>query len=204
VIDQICLSRHCLFGLTFLCLVTPQLCSAAPFDDRISDKATESRAGFSQPTRAAVRDVRLESDGKLQMTIVDPAGQPMSDAVVTVGFRGQLIARMKSDGRGQVVTTGLRPGLHTVSSVSGSVVYRLWDPSDAPPSSLNSPALIVGDETARGQYGPMMGYPMQPMMGPPMMAPGLLATGVTAAAVAAVIVGKNSGSGSSAAPPASP
>lgn len=150
-------------------------------------------------------DVALDSQGQLALVIVDKTGRKLSNIPVTIAFQGQEVARAKSDPTGTVIITGLRPGLHSVTSLNGNCVYRFWTPDQAPPSCVKNPALTVTNDATRGQYGPMMGYPMQPMMGPGMMAPGLLATGVTAAAVVVVLVGKSSGDDAVVVPtPASP
>jgi hypothetical protein len=144
---------------------------------------------------AIVRDVSLEADGRLQLRLLDRSGQAQAGRIVQCLFQDQLIARGKTDATGRVTITSLRPGIHTITAAGTVTAYRLWNKDSAPPSAISSPAIVASDEALRGQYG---------YGPPPMMAPGMLATGVTLAAVVAVLAGKNSGSKSSLAPPASP
>ena len=146
-----------------------------------------------RPVSHGIRDVALDSSGQLELAIVDGTGRPVADVVVLIAYHGTPVARAKSNAKGTVVVAGLKAGLHSVSTPFNSTVFRFWTARQAPPSSLKRPAVALHGQATRGQYGPMMGYPMQPMMGPAMMAPGLLATGVTATAVAVVLIGKSEG-----------
>ena len=148
----------------------------------------------SEQAAPSIIDVRLSADGTAAMSIMDSAGHFVSGANVVVAYQGHEIAQAVSDASGQFTITGLRPGLHSLMSLNSGQMYRFWASDEAPPSALEKGALVVQTPAARGQYGPMMGYPMQPMMGPSMMAPGLLATTITAAAVAVVLIGKSKGS----------
>jgi hypothetical protein len=141
------------------------------------------------------RDVRLNEGGRLSFQIVSLAGDQLADQKVTVSYLDTAIATAKSDASGRVSISGLRPGLHTISVSDSTQLYRFWTADTAPPAAITNPAVVVGAETALGQYG-------APMM--PMMAPGFLATTVTATALAAVLIGKNSGSDSKVVVPASP
>jgi len=141
------------------------------------------------PPDIPLHDVKLQDTGRMTLRVVDTQGQPQANQIVRILHQNSVIAETRSSVSGQIEVTGLRPGVHVVSSGMNNAVYRLWPASTAPPAAISVPALVLSEESVRGQYG--YGY------GPgPMMAPGLMATGVTAAAVAAVLIGKNSGDGS--------
>lgn len=145
-------------------------------------------------TETAFRDILLVENGSSKLVVTDSTGTPLSGCLVSLYYRSHRIATARTDARGTVRVVGMRPGLHVVQIGAQQIVCRFWDKGSAPPTAVSRPAFVMSEELARGQYyGPMMGYPMQPMMGPPMVAPVLLATGVTAVAVAAVLVGKSEG-----------
>ncbi|MFY9253967.1 MAG: hypothetical protein WAO83_10975 [Fuerstiella sp.] len=140
----------------------------------------------------AVRDIKLLDGGTLKLKVLSLDGRQVPQQVVQVQFQQTVIAATKTNESGEVVISGLRPGVHIVHSGDAAQAYRFWAPETAPPAAISNPAFVVGMESALGQYGP------------PMMAPGFLATTVTATALAAVLIGKNRGKGSEVAVPASP
>lgn len=148
-----------------------------------------------QGSSAAIfRDVVIDGQGTATLTVSDATGAPLSNQKVEILFRAHRIAVAASNVTGRVKVTGLRPGVHVVRIGARQEICRFWFQKAAPPNATATPAFVLADDVTRGQYyGPMMGYPMQPMMGPPMVAPVLLATGVTAAAVAVVLIGKSEG-----------
>ena len=142
----------------------------------------------------SIRDIQLAAGGTSSLVVTDSTGEPIEGCLVALYYHSHQIAVAKTDHHGAVRVVGMKPGLHVVHIGTQQTVCRFWDNEGAPPSATSRPAFVVSEQLARGQYyGPMMGYPMQPMMGPPMVAPVLLATGVTAVAVAAVLVGKSEG-----------
>ena len=164
------------------------------FSQQISNTTTTPSAGSTTADAVStVRDVRLEAGGRLNLRVVSLIGQQLDGEQVTISFHDKAIATAATDTNGRVLVNGLRPGIHTVHVGGSTQMYRFWNPDTAPPSATTNPAVVVGAETALGQYG-------APMM--PMMAPGFLATAVTATALTAVLIGKNR-SGSKADIPAS-
>lgn len=145
------------------------------------------------------KDIRLSQKSEVNLTIVSAAGKPLADQVMVVTHRGNEICRAKSNRKGQVRISGLRPGMHVLTLGKEVVPVRFWTYRSAPPSALHNPAIVAGNGAVRGQYGPMMG----PTMGPA-MAPVMLATGVTATAIAVVLIGKSSGGDTDIVLPASP
>lgn len=165
------------------------------FSQQINNSSpTPSPAIRNVDASSTVRDVRLEPGGRVNLQVVSLIGQHLDGEHVTISFQDKAIATAATDSNGRVLVNGLRPGIHTVHVSGSTQMFRFWAPETAPPSATTNPAVVVGAETALGQYG-------APMM--PMMAPGFLATAVTATALTAVLIGKNR-SGSKADIPASP
>lgn len=186
---------RCLLAVT--CVLSPSLSSKLLAQDAKSSIVAAAPSGKKRAEAPAIRDVRLQRNGELQLRVLDTAGNPHAGEAVQCLYQGKVVATGKTDATGTVKISQLRPGVHSFAVGQAQTAYRLWNAGAAPPSSISSPAIVASDETLRGQYG--YGYGPQPMM-----APGMLATGVTIAAVVAVIAGKSSGSDSSVAPPASP
>lgn len=157
-----------------------------------ASSASELQSPAPEYGAAAVRDIKLQQGGTLKLKVLSLDGQQIAQQVVQVSFQQSVIAATKTNEAGEVVISGLRPGVHVVHSGDSSQAYRLWAPETAPPAAISNPAFVVGMESALGQYGP------------PMMAPGFLATTVTAAALTAVLIGKNRGKSSVVPVPASP
>lgn len=149
------------------------------------------------PTQSHVQDIAFSSSGQLVLTVLQPSGLPSIGQTVSVAFNSATVARVKTNSRGQVVISGLRPGVHVVETGLSQTVVRFWQSHTAPPQAVKQPAIVDATELVRGQYGYGYGAPM---------APGLLAATVTAIGIGAVVVGKNSSSGnsSSTVDPASP
>lgn len=159
-------------------------------------KSNSDPAGNPAGSKAAeLRDVKLQDAGRLQLRVIDEAGKPEPNQVVRVFYQNSVIAETRTNASGQAVILGLRPGVHLVATGGRMNAYRLWTQQTAPPSAISAPAVVISEQSIRGQYG---------YGPPPMMAPGMLATGVTAAAVVAVLVGKDDGDASVVVTPSSP
>lgn len=174
------------------CVIAPSLPTSLQAQDTVPPSAAS--AAKAKPV-TVVRDVLLEAGGRLQLRMLNSTGQPQSGQAVRCLFNNQVIASAKTSATGQIVISSLRPGLHVVAAGGTITTYRLWNKATAPPTAISAPAIVIDDEALLGQYG---------YGAPTMMAPGLLASGATLAAVVAVLAGKNSGSNSTLATPASP
>jgi hypothetical protein len=119
-------------------------------------------AAAVDPTPVATQDVRLREGGVLVTRVVDLQGKPMADEEVVVEFRGQPIASGFSNEKGLVAISGLRAGQHSLVTRNGATVCRLWLPETAPPSAVNTPAVVSDSTLVRGQFGafnlPMLVY----------------------------------------------
>ena len=100
-----------------------------------------------------VRDVRLQDAGLLEMKIVDGQGMPQAEQPVQIQFADKTVAKAVTDETGNVRFTGLRPGLHIVSAPHGAAAFRFWNTDQAPPSALQSPAIVSDSNVVRGQFG---------------------------------------------------
>ncbi|MEQ9407106.1 MAG: hypothetical protein RIK87_05245 [Fuerstiella sp.] len=152
-------------------------------------------AGANDPMPAEapglIRDIRLDQGGRVEITLVDAVGHPVGHQTVRVICRGSEVAQARTDARGRVTVTRLRPGVHTVVAGHQVTALRFWDAGHAPPAAMHNPAIVLDASQVRGQYGPGM-------------APAMLAAGVTATALAVVLIGKNSSDNNHAVVPASP
>ena len=119
-------------------------------------------AAAADPTPVATQDVRLRDGGVLVTRVVDLQGKPMADEEVVVEFRGKPIASGFSTDKGLVAISGLRAGQHSLVTRTGATVCRLWMPETAPPSAVNTPAVVSDSTLVRGQFGafnlPMLVY----------------------------------------------
>ena len=73
------------------------------------------------PTERPPIDLILGKDATVIGRILDGHGHPVVGIAVTISFEGRLIAAVQTDGSGQFKISGIRPGLHRVTS--GPVNY---------------------------------------------------------------------------------
>ncbi|MCA9085133.1 MAG: carboxypeptidase regulatory-like domain-containing protein [Planctomycetaceae bacterium] len=168
-----------------LSLLTSQMLPVAVAQDRTNPVA--------ETPEHAVRDVVLDADQTLELTIVNISGNPQPQASVEIRFQETRIAVAVTDEHGRIRVSGMRPGVHVVTVDGQHHTLRLWTQDTAPPNAIRRPALIADESLWMGQYGPGM-YGA---------GPGMLAVGVTTIAVVAVLAGKSS-SNDSVLAPASP
>lgn len=101
-----------------------------------------------------VQDVQLREGGILTTRVVDAQGNPVVGEPVFVEFKGKQIASSVSDDDGLVAITGLRPGLHAITTSMGTTTAcRFWSEGSAPPSAVSVPAVVSDAEVIRGQFG---------------------------------------------------
>lgn len=131
--------RGTMVALATIGMLIPQLALGAP-----------TVAGQLGPT---VRDVALESGGRLRGQVLDGQGVPVPGIQVAIAQQGHVIATATTDAQGRFEVTGLRGGVYQVATDRGTAMYRLWAPRTAPPAAASS-ALIVDDGTiVRGGMG---------------------------------------------------
>lgn len=107
-------------------------------------------------TRVRVLDIRLGSDGTVVGRVRDERGRRMPGATVVLSTAGQVVARARTDDRGEYRVTGLAGGVYHVRVVTSEVIARLWTSESAPPRAreqLDLDATSRPTVEARGQGG---------------------------------------------------
>ena len=102
-----------------------------------------------------VVDVALSSGGMLFGQVVDPQGVSLAQIPVSLLSQDREIAAVVTDQNGYFVASGLRDGVYQISTSAGQGTYRLWSPGMAPPSAEQGALIVYGEDTVRGQYGPI-------------------------------------------------
>ena len=110
----------------------------------------QSSAPSQTAHKAAVADIAL-TGGTLQGVVVDPNGDVLSGAVVSVSHGNQKVATAISSESGEFSLNGLQSGLYQVTVGQHQANVRIWDAELAPPGTNSQMLLVNGDPTARGQ-----------------------------------------------------
>jgi hypothetical protein len=101
----------------------------------------------------AARDIALTANGSLAGAIVNPAGQPLDGAVISLRRNGQEVARGVSNRQGGFEIAGLSSGVYDLAVGQQVTQVRLWTANAAPPVALKQAVIVAGD-ASRAQYGP--------------------------------------------------
>ncbi len=124
--------------------------------------AAAQHSTTSENPAARLTDVALGENGVLQARVVDLQGRPVPGETVTILHGGREIAATTSDAAGLAAVSGLRPGIHTITTPMGAVVCRFWNSESAPPAAVRLPAVVSDADIVRGQFGafnlPMLLY----------------------------------------------
>lgn len=102
------------------------------------------------PKAKAIPDIALTANGSLTGHLVNPEGQPLDGAVVTIRHGGQEVAKAVSNAQGAFSVNGLSNGIYEVAVGQQSVPVRVWSAAAAPPTALTQAVIVVGG-AARGQ-----------------------------------------------------
>ncbi len=102
---------------------------------------------------SAMDDVELTENGVVVTRVVDLQGNPVSQQRVTILFQNREIASAVSDADGLVAISGLKAGVHAISTEMGTTVCRFWSEGTAPPSAIRVPAVVSDAEIVRAQFG---------------------------------------------------
>ncbi|HIE97957.1 MAG TPA: hypothetical protein EYG03_12535 [Planctomycetes bacterium] len=155
----------------------------------VSADPLTTTSGLSS-TAKPIRDIRMHDGGLVMIHVLDDAGKTLPHRIVTITHQGHIVATARSNNGGQIRVSGLRAGIHLLTSGQSMVALRLWAADVAPPSATDSTAIVVSQQIVRGQYGA------------PMVGPGMLVTGAGIAGLVVVVAGKNSSDDSVPVPPA--
>ncbi|HQZ66857.1 MAG TPA: carboxypeptidase-like regulatory domain-containing protein [Planctomycetaceae bacterium] len=104
-----------------------------------------------EPAKICSSDVALNEGGLLRGTVLTTEAQPVAGITVHVLHEEKVVAKTTSDERGEFSVKGLRNGAHTVQIGSTRQSVRLWGTNSAPPAAVENVAIVVDDETVRGQ-----------------------------------------------------
>jgi hypothetical protein len=102
---------------------------------------------------SSLQDVQLSENGVVVTRVVDLQGNPVANERVTILFQDREIASAISDADGLVAISGLKPGIHAISTQMGATVCRFWSGGTAPPSAVMVPAVVSDVEIVRAQFG---------------------------------------------------
>ncbi|WP_437204846.1 carboxypeptidase-like regulatory domain-containing protein [Planctomicrobium sp. SH664] len=141
-------------------------------------------AAPAAPAKAAVaaKDVSLAPNGGLVGVLVNPTGQPVDGAVISVRRGGKEVAQTVSSAQGTFEVAGLSSGVYEVAVGQNANQIRVWPSNVAPPSASKQPVFVVGNAT-RGQYG-------TGLSGIDFISLTTLGASVTAAVLAGITLGK--------------
>lgn len=95
--------------------------------------------------KASITDVELGRDGMLRGRVVDAQGAAKM-GVVTVWSGTKALGKVKCNPKGEFAFSGLRAGLHRVTTEQGAFACRFWAANTAPPSA--TPAIMLIDDPA--------------------------------------------------------
>lgn len=106
-----------------------------------------------EPVEIRSSDVALNEGGLLKGTVLNTAAQPVAGVKVNVLHEDKVIATSMSDKNGEFTVKGLRNGAHVVKVGTTQKAVRLWGSHTAPPAAVENVAIVVDEETVRGQIG---------------------------------------------------
>ena len=104
-----------------------------------------------EPHEIRSSDVVRNSDELLKGTVMNTAAQPIAGVEVSVLHKDKVVANSTSNDQGEFSFKGLRNGAHVVKAGSTRQAVRLWGTNSAPPAAIENIALVVDEETVRGQ-----------------------------------------------------
>lgn len=114
-------------------------------------QASEQRAEEPITFSLAVHDVALSGDGMLRGALSNSAGKPQPDTEIKVLRAGEVIATATSDSEGRFSVPEMRPGLYEINTARSCGLYRVWQPSTAPPVANQAVLIVERDRVLRAQ-----------------------------------------------------
>lgn len=101
----------------------------------------------------SILDIKLGADGRMTGRTISHDGKPVEGAIVVVRQGKAIVAKSKTDEKGQFAIADLKTGLYEVGTGPTVGTYRVWSDKSAPPSAKPHCLLVTGENGARGQYG---------------------------------------------------
>ena len=106
-----------------------------------------------EPVEVRSTDVSLQIGGFLKGTVLNTAAQPVAGVPVNVFHEDKVVATSMSTELGEFTVKGLRNGAHVIKVGATQQTVRLWGANTAPPGAVENIAIVVDEETVRGQIG---------------------------------------------------
>jgi hypothetical protein len=103
------------------------------------DSLAATSASAQQPS---ITDVELGRDGTLRGRVVDAQGAAKAGSELTIWSGKKPLAKIKSNVKGEFAFSGLRAGIHQVTTEKGAFACRFWALNTAPPAAKPSIMLI--------------------------------------------------------------
>ena len=122
------------------------LCSPATLSG--VDAVVNSAGTSAAP--AALKNVQLKPGGILHGQLVDSGGKPVVAAGLLVIF-GDTSLQVTTDQLGRFATRHHRGGVCVLKVGEETFACRLWQPGTAPPSAIDSIAVVQSEPVVRGQ-----------------------------------------------------
>lgn len=119
----------------------------------LSDSLALAQQPEQEPATFNAMDLALQAPGCIVGTILDQAGQPCADKLVTVQSQQQVIAQIHSDDMGHFACTVPGGGTYLLQVDNQVAMLRCWLPGTAPPQAVTQ-LLLQHDSIVRGQVGP--------------------------------------------------
>ena len=105
------------------------------------------------PVEIRSSDVALNAAGLLKGTVLNTTAQPVAGVAVNVLHEDKVVATAMSNEKGEFTVKGLRNGAHIIKVGPTQQAVRLWGTDTAPPAAVENIAIVVDEETVRGQNG---------------------------------------------------
>ena len=105
----------------------------------------------AEPTEVRTHDVALNAGGFLNGTVLNTEAQPIAGVAVNVLQNEHVVAKTVSNEEGKFTVKGLRNGAHVIEVGQHQQRVRLWGTNTAPPAAIENVAIVVDEETVRGQ-----------------------------------------------------
>lgn len=93
--------------------------------------------------KAEVTDVVLGKKGTLIGLVKDVAGKAKGQALVSIGYSGNEVAKVETLDDGSFVVEGLREGTHVIQASGKKSSFRFWESDNAPPGAQPEITLVA-------------------------------------------------------------
>jgi hypothetical protein len=102
----------------------------------------ESEGMHASAEPPLISDIALSNNGTLRGKVVDANNQPRANAELTVWHEKRPVGKIRSNQKGEFAFSGLRGGVHRVTTEKAAFTCRFWSPNTAPPSAKSAILLV--------------------------------------------------------------